>query len=109
MRRFDRQQPFLKSLLQEADHQERKEKLLHANKDQINAVSELVLNVLKRNVPTTSHVVRQLSPYKTALRALTKRRHSVKQRRNILQAQTGGGFWKGLNQCFSQACRLNSK
>lgn len=109
MRRFHRQQPFLKSLLQEADHQQRQEKLVHANKDQINAVSELVLNVLKRNVPTTSHVVRQLSPYKSALRALTKRRHSVKQRRNILQAQKGGGFWKGLNHCFNQACRFNNK
>ena len=33
------------------------EKLLHANKDQINAVSEFTINMLKNNFPLPPHVV----------------------------------------------------
>ena len=69
MQRLERQRPFLESILKQAKHHEREHRLEHANKDQINAVSELVLNFLKRRVPTSPHVVRQLSPHKNVLRA----------------------------------------
>ena len=49
MKRLQRQWPFLKSVLKEANRQKRQELLQHANADQINAVSELVLNLLKNN------------------------------------------------------------
>ena len=44
MQRLRRQLPFLRSMLQEANGSKRQELLQHANADQINAVSELVLN-----------------------------------------------------------------
>jgi len=48
MKRFRRQLPFLRSVLKEANPFKCQELLQHANADQINAVSELVLNLLKK-------------------------------------------------------------
>lgn len=42
--RMSRQAPFLKSVLNEANAHKRQQRLRYANIDQINAVSELVLN-----------------------------------------------------------------
>ena len=102
IQRLERQRPFLESILiKQAKPHEREHRLDHANKDQINAVTELVLNFLKRHIPTSPHVVRQLSPHKNVLRALARRRNSAKQRRELLKAQTGGSFWKHEKKKFS--------
>ena len=50
VRRLQRQLPFLRSVLREADQNVRRERLQHANADQVNAISELVMNTLKGNV-----------------------------------------------------------
>ena len=50
VRRLRRQLPFLRSVLREADQNVRRERLQHANADQVNAISELVMNTLKGNV-----------------------------------------------------------
>ena len=47
MNRLRRQCPFLESILKEANRFKRQELLTHANADQINAVSEMLLNLLK--------------------------------------------------------------
>ena len=52
MQRLRRQLPFLRSMLQEGNGSKRQELLQHANADQINAVSELVLNFLKTRFPS---------------------------------------------------------
>ena len=49
--RMERQAPFLKSFLQEANQHKRQELLRMANADQINAISELVMNTLRGTVP----------------------------------------------------------
>lgn len=59
------------------------------NADQINAISELVLNTLKGNIKLTPNIVATLKPYKTALGDLAKRRHSVTNRRALLLKQKG--------------------
>ena len=48
---MSRQAPFLKSVLNEANAHKRQQRLRYANIDQINAVSELVLNTLRGVVP----------------------------------------------------------
>jgi len=48
MKRLQRQLPFLRSVLEEANRFKRQELLQHANADQVNAISELVLNLLKK-------------------------------------------------------------
>ena len=84
MKRLQRQWPFLTFVLKEANRQKRQERLQHANSDQINAISELVLNVLKNNIPLEPKVVKQLRQYKQVLRQVGARRHSVKKRRGWL-------------------------
>ena len=102
MKHLQCQWPFLKSVLKKANCQKRQELLQHANADQINAVSELVLNLLKNNIPVTPSVMQQLRPYKQVLRQLGARRHSVKKRRGWLMSQKGRGLWQGLNQALCQ-------
>ena len=50
VRRLQRQLPFLRSVLREADQHVRWERLQQANADQVIAISELVMNTLKGNV-----------------------------------------------------------
>ena len=105
MERMRRQRPFLDSLLREAKPLKRQVLLEHANKDQINLVSELVLNTLRNKVPVSPVVFRTLKRHKELLRTLARRKTSLKRRRELLAKQTGGGFWKGLDCCYRQ-CRV---
>ena len=76
------------------------EKLLHANKDQINAMSEFTINMLKNNFPLPPHVVAKLRKHKDNLREVSKRKNSLKIRRQVLMNQKGGSFWSGLNEAL---------
>ena len=75
-----------------------------ANADQINAVSEMVLNLLRNRIPVHPITMAKLHRYKTTLREVGKRRNSVKRRRAHLQEQKGSGFWGGLQHCFKACC-----
>ena len=104
MQRLRRQLPFLRSGLQEANRFKRQEQ--HANADQINAVSELVLNLLKNKIPVTPPIMAKLRPYKKVLRDLGRRQHSVKKRRAWLVQQKGRGLFQGLHHVLCQCVRL---
>ena len=104
MQRLRRQLPFLRSVLQEANRFKRQDLLQHANADQINAVSELVLNLLKNKIPVTPPIMAKLRPYKKVLRDLGRRRHSVKKRAWLVQ-QKGRGLFQGLHHVLCQCVR----
>ncbi|KAL9952251.1 hypothetical protein ACROYT_G039476 [Oculina patagonica] len=70
MNRLRRQRPFLESILREANRFKREEMLQHANADQINAVSEMVLNLLKNRIPLSPPITAKLRRYKKVLREL---------------------------------------
>ena len=95
---MERQAPFLKSVLQEANQHKRQELLRMANADQINAVSELVMNTLKGNVAVSPRLLDQLRPHKQALRDMARRKHSIKRRRQVMMSQTGAGVWHALDR-----------
>ena len=65
--RMERQAPFLKSVLQEADNVKRQEFLRMANADQINAISELVMNTIRGTVPCSRHTITFLKPHVQSL------------------------------------------
>ena len=96
--------PFIQSILKEANRFKRQEKIRHANKDQINALSEITLNLLKKNIPVSQKTVGKFKPHKNLLRAMSKKNVSVKQRKKLLMKQRGGtGLWTGLSnvcQCI---------
>lgn len=99
MQRIKLQVPFLWSLVQAAKGKQCKALLRSANKDQINAVSELVLNALTNpHFPIRPDKVARLRPHKKALHELRRKRNSVKRRREVLLNQKGGRFWIGLDR-----------
>ena len=53
MDRIRRQKTFLKAITSAANRNGRKDLIKQANKDQVNAVSEIAMNLLKNNVPVT--------------------------------------------------------
>ena len=103
--RMERQGPFLKSVLQEANQHKRQELLRMANADQINAISELVMNTLRGTVPRSRHTITLLKPHAQSLRAVAKPAHSVKRRRAIMMAQKGGALWPELYRCYKRCMR----
>jgi hypothetical protein len=104
MKRLRRNNGFLRSILNEANQNRREVMLHHANRDQINSISEMVLNLLRNKIPTNQGTVNKLKKYKTILREIGRRKNSVKRRREHLIQQKGAGFWKGLKQCH-QSCQ----
>ena len=107
MKRLQRQRPFLQSFLNEADRYKRQDLLQHANADQINAFSELTLNLLKQHIPVSPATMAKLRWHKKSLREMSRRRLSVKRRREHLFKQKGSGFWSGLCDC-SPATTMNT-
>ena len=105
MKRIRRQRPFLEKVLREGSRHARQALLQHANSDQINAISELTLNLLKRHIPITPATLAKLTRHKEALRTIARRKHSIKRRREELVKQKGAGFWKGLDDSLRACCR----
>ena len=68
-----RQVHFLGSILKEAKANKRRDLIRHANKDQINAMSELTLNLLKNKLPIHPQHVIRLKPYRKQMRNLAKK------------------------------------
>ena len=84
--RMERQAPYLKSVSQEANQHKRQELLRMANADQVNAISELVMNTIHGTVPRSRHTITLLKPHAQSLRAMARPAHSVKRRRAIMMA-----------------------
>ena len=96
--RMTRQSHFLNDVLKEANQQ----KLRYANADQINAVSELVMNKLRGAICPGRHTVTRLKPYSQQLRLIANPRQSIKRRRQLMSQQIGAGAWKELNCAKTQ-------
>ena len=104
--RMYRQRSFLKDVLREANANKRRQKLLYANADQINALSELAMNTIRGNVPPRRHTIRVLNPHAMVLRQIANARNSIKMRRNLLHQQTGAGLWNELKRSYLHGQRL---
>ena len=98
-----RQKMFLKAITSAANRNARKALIKHANKDQVNAVSEIVMNLLK-NVPVTPITMASFRPYKQILRQIGNRAVSLKKRRQALINQKGGNLWNGLTTVIKTCC-----
>ena len=95
----------LKSVLQEANQHQRQELLQMANADQINALSELVMNTIRGTVPRSRHTILLLKPHAQSLRAMAKPAYSMKRRHPIMMAQKGGNLWSELYRCCKRCMR----
>ena len=104
-KRMERQAPFLKSVLQEANQHKRHELLRITNADQINAINELVLNTIRGTVSRSRHTITLLKPHAQSLRPMAKPAHLMKRRRAIMVAQKGGNVWSELYRCYKRYVR----
>ena len=98
--RMSRQSHFLNDVLKEANQHKRQQKLRYVNADQINAVSELVMNTLRGTIQPGRNTVRALKRYSQPLRVIANPRQSIKRRTHLMSHQIGGGAWKELNRCY---------
>ena len=73
MKRLLRHRAFLLSILREGNRNKRQDLIQHANGEQINAVSELVLNMLKNRVPVSPLLMAKLRRHKKVLKELSRR------------------------------------
>ena len=73
-----RRRPFLESILNESNRFKRQELLEHANADQINAISEMTLNLLKKRITIQPSPLAKLKRHRDVLRELAKRKNSLK-------------------------------
>ena len=99
MKRLRRQLPFLRSVVKEANRFKGQELLQHANADQVNAVSELVLNLLKQNIPVTPATMNQLRPYESVLRTWAVARIPLKNDASGSWLKKVVGCGKGSTPC----------
>ena len=88
--------PVLEKCLTSSQQHKRQELLRMANADQINAISELVMNTLRGTVPRSRHTITLLKPHAQSICAMAKPAHSVRRRRAIMMAQKGGALWPEL-------------
>ena len=100
-----RQLQFRWSILKAADHQTRRKRLQSANADQIKALSQLVINTLRGQIFISLSTLTKLRPHQQALREMTRRKHSLKKRGQIMMSQQGHGLWQGLNTACNHCLR----
>ena len=58
------------------------------DRDLLLALSEICLNIIKRNVPLTDNEKKKLKPYEKQVYQMSLKRHSINKKKQI--AQTGG-------------------
>ena len=102
MKNVKRNLPFIKTIFRQANRYKRQDMLRHVNKDQINAVSEIVLNLLKKRIPVKPPLMAQLRQHKRALREIGWEKNSLKRRGQTLVRQRGNGLWTSMNQLLCQ-------
>ena len=65
-----------------------------ANRGQIESISEIALNLLKSNILIPKSSFKRLKPYKDKLLYLTRKKPSLKQKKEVLNQK--GGFLPAL-------------
>ena len=97
MMRLEQHKPFFKALADQPSQISRRKLLLQATKDQINMLSEVILNLLKRNVAVDPSLMARLRKHKHILRELRQRQHSLKKRRQMLMDAKGNQLFRDLH------------
>ena len=68
--------------------------IAHANRGQVEAIGEVALNLLKGNIIVPSSSFKRLKPHKSKLLYLTRKKPSLKQKKEVLNQK--GGFLPAL-------------
>lgn len=74
----------------EADKQRQKQLLKQANKDQIDSISEVALNLLKKNIPVNPQTKARLAKHKKDITYIASKGPRAKRKKILVQR--GGSF-----------------
>ena len=85
--------PFLYSCFKSSGKQ-RRDMITTANRGQIESISEIALNLLKGNILVPKSSFERLKPHKDKLLYLTRKKPSLKQKKQVLNQK--GGFLPAL-------------
>lgn len=91
--RFNQHLPFLCTCFKSTGKQ-RKDMIAHANKGQMEAISEIAFNLLKGNMMIPTQTFKRLKPHKSKLLYLTHKKPSLKKKKQVLNQK--GGFLPAL-------------
>ena len=108
MKRLRRQLPFLRSVLKEANRFKRQELLQDANADQVNALSELVLNLLEKTTfPSQPPSWHSFVPIKRCYATWVVANIPVKKKRRqwLVSQKRQRTYWQGLHNVLCQCAR----
>ena len=94
---LEQHKPFFKALAERPSQITRRKLLEQATKDQINMLSEVILNLLKCNVSVDPSLMARLRKHKNILRELRLRQHSLKKRRQMLMDAKGNQLFRDLH------------
>ena len=95
-----RQNLFLKGVLANINYGLRKDILRFANKDQIDAIREMVHNILRNGIDLKPEHIQELKKHATLTRTLANRNQSVKKKREALATQKGSNLFTSLGKIF---------
>ena len=91
--KFQQHLPFLCACFK-SNGKQRKDMIAHANRGQMEAIGEVALNLLKGNIIVPSSSFKRLKPHKSKLLYLTRKKPSLKQKKEVLNQK--GGFLPAL-------------
>ena len=109
MERLRRQRRFLTDILKEANRKKRQRMLQYADKDQINAISEMVFNLLKKRIPIDATTYGKLKRHKKVLREVGRRKNSLKHRRVSLESKRCGVLERITRLFQSMLCTVKGR
>ena len=67
--------------------------ILHqCRKQELDCLSEIFVNFLKKNLTTNSEIIKKLRPHKSLIRQLALRKTSQKKKKKILTSSKGGSI-----------------
>ena len=100
--KFQRHLPFLCACFK-SNGTQRKDMIAHANRGQMEAIGEVALNLLKGNIIVPSSSFKRLKPHKSKLLYLTRKKPSLKEKKEVLNQK--GGFLPALAalKCSNEA------
>lgn len=91
MHRVQRERSFL-ALLKASTPRQRKLLVKSATPSQVASLCEVSYNLLRNNVPLSSHRLKHLRRYKKPLRLLANKKISLKKKKHYLNTNQTGGF-----------------
>ena len=91
--KFQQHLPFLCACFK-SNGKQRIDLITHANRGQMEAIGEVALNLLKGNIIVPKPSFKRLKPHKSKLLYLTRKKPSLKQKKELLNQK--GGFLPAL-------------